>query len=187
MYSNPLRIFPFLASLKAFLVLCLLGSSLHLAAQEPTPVLDSSSANTYKTVLAGQYPQSGLRNFFLGKHYRTEWETPVRVPVLMLDTFAGGLTPYEAGGGRQSKSLKLHDRNKREYVLRSLDKSFGRALPPEMLGTFIEDLIDDQVTIAHPYSAFTIPAMADAAKILHTVPVIGYVPKQPALDTFSED
>jgi hypothetical protein len=149
-------------------------------------VVDSNSRNTYRTVIAGKYPESGVRNFFLGKHYREEWRTPVTVPVIMLDTFAGGLIPYEAGGGRQSKSLRLRDKNNREYVLRSLDKSFGRALPPEMAGTFIEDLVDDQVTIAHPYSAFTIAPMADAAKILHTKPFIGYVPKQPALDTFSE-
>jgi hypothetical protein len=171
----------------AFFLLSLVGFALPISAQEPTLVVDSNATGSYKTVIAGRYPQSGLRNFFLGKHYRTEWETPVRVPVLMLDTFAGGLTPYEAGGGRQSKSLKLHDKNNREYVLRSLDKSFGRALPSEMAGTFIEDLVDDQVTIGHPYSAFTVAGMARAANILHTVPVIGYVPKQPALDSFSDD
>ena len=62
-----------------------------------------------------------------GTHYRKEWATPVRVKIVKLDTLAGGLIPYESGGGRQSKSLRLKDKDGREYVLRSIDKSFGKA------------------------------------------------------------
>ena len=120
-------------------------------AQEETIVIDSIN-KSYKTVIAGDYDRSRLFEFFLGAHYRDEWVTPVRVRNLYIDTAYGGLKPYEAGGGRQSKSLKLRDKNGREWVLRSLDKSFGRALPEIVQGTFVEDLIDDQVTIAHPYS-----------------------------------
>jgi hypothetical protein len=156
-------------------------------AQEETTVLDTAVGRSYKMVIAGDYDRTGIHNFFFGRHYRKEWGTAVKARVMMLDTSNGGLTPYEAGGGRQSKTLKLRDRNKREYALRSLDKSFGRALPEKFRGTFIEDAVDDQVTIGHPYSAFTIPTLADAAKIYHTNPGMGYIPKQPALDSFSED
>ena len=150
-------------------------------AQEETVVLDTSVGRGYKMVVAGQYDRTGFRNIFFGKHYRKEWNTAVKARITMLDTAYGGLTPYEAGGGRQSKSLKLRDRDKREYTIRSLDKSFGRALPELYMGTFIEDTVDDQVTIAHPYSALTIPPMAEAAKIYHTNPPMCYIPKQPDL------
>jgi len=122
-----------------------------------------------------------------GRHYREEWKTPVVFPKAYLDTLAGGLIPYEKGGGRQSKSLRLRDKNDREYVLRSIDKSFGGALPPIARNTFIEDLVDDQVTIAHPYSAVVIAPLAEAAGIYHTNPVILYIPKQKALGEFNED
>lgn len=153
--------------------------------QGPTKVLDTVNA-TERVIVAGQYSEGSFHQFLFGHHYRKEWNKPVKVKVMMLDTLAGGLTPYEAGGGRQSKSLKLRDRQNREYTLRSLDKSFGRALPEVYQNTFIEDLVDDQVTIGHPYSAVTIAPMAEAAKIYHTNPIIGYVPKQPALDTFND-
>lgn len=159
--------------------------SLSARAQEETIVVDSINKN-YKKVIAGDYARSRFFEFFLGAHYRDEWITPVTVRNLYLDTARGGLKPYEAGGGRQSKSLKLRDKNGREWVLRSLDKSFGRALPEIMQGTFVEDMIDDQVTIAHPYSAFTIPPMAKAAGILHAEPIMRYVPEQKALDTFNK-
>lgn len=169
-----------------FSLLLLTGLHSESYGQDPTVVLDSTG-ETRKTVIAGNYSHTPFHQFLFGKHYRKEWATPVTVKVIMLDTLAGGLTPYEAGGGRQSKSLKLRDKKQQEYVLRSLDKSFGRALPEVFQGTFVEDLVDDQVTIANPYAAVTIPPLAEAAGILHTNPVIGYVPKQPALDSFNED
>ena len=156
-------------------------------AQEETIVIDSLSGPSVKTVIAGDYDRSAFHNFVFGKHYRQVWSTPVKVNVLMLDTAAGGLKPYTGGGGRQSKTLRLHDGNKREYVLRSVDKNYGRALPEVYDNSFVESIFNDQVSSMHPYAAFTIPQMAEAAAIYHTNPRLGYVPGQAALDSFNED
>jgi hypothetical protein len=165
----------------------LLSGALPAQAQEETTVLDSAAQRGFITVIAGEYGRNKLHSRFLGRHYRTEWTTPVRVPLLLLDTVAGGLRPLKAESDYRSRSIELHNPAGRAYQLRSLDKSFAYALPPEFQNTFVEDLINDQVTIGHPYTAFTIPPMATAAGILHTRPRLGYVPKQPALDTFNED
>src|SRR5688500_1939407 len=86
--------------------------------------------SSYRTIVAGsQYATSSQHQKRWGKHYREEWNTPVKVKVVMLDTLEGGLTAYQEGGGRQSKTLRLRDAKGREYVLRSIDKSFGKALP----------------------------------------------------------
>jgi hypothetical protein len=138
------------------------------------------------TINAGkQYERSKFHQWLWGKHYRKEWATPVSVPYFYLDTAAGGLTPYQAGGGRQSKTLRLRNPQKKEYVLRSVDKSFGRAIPDIYHGTFIESLLNDQVSIGHPYSAVTIPPMAKAGGIYHTNPIIAFVPQQARLDSFN--
>ena len=140
------------------------------------------------TVAAGkQYNTSKGHQSRWGKHYRKEWATPVSFKMVMLDTLAGGVTPYDEGGGRQSKSLRLHDTNGREYVLRSIDKTYSRALPEIVRGTFIERIANDQVSIAHPYSAVTIAPMAEAVRILHTNPQIFYVPKQERLGKFNNE
>ncbi len=141
-----------------------------------------------KEVIAGsQYGRSSLHQLLWGKHYRKDWATKVTVAVLYLDTINGGLTAYQKGGGRQSKTLRLSNKAGKEYVLRSIDKSFGKALNEMYRGTFIEKIIDDQVSIAQPYSAITIPSMAEAAGIYHTNPVIVFIPKQKALGEFNEE
>ncbi|HMK24981.1 MAG TPA: BamA/TamA family outer membrane protein [Chitinophagaceae bacterium] len=154
------------------------------------PVLIFSFVHTQaqNTVVAGpQYARSSFHQWLWGKHYRKEWVTPVTVPGFLLDTAAGGLKPYQEGGGRQSKSLRLIDRNGKEYVIRSIDKSFGKALPPVYQKTFIESIINDQVPLGHPYTAVTFPMMSEAAKIYYTAPRIVYIPKQPALDSFNKE
>ncbi|MGB8190683.1 MAG: ShlB/FhaC/HecB family hemolysin secretion/activation protein [Chitinophagaceae bacterium] len=174
-----------------FRCMCLLTSGLLAGmgictkAQSPSA---SETSQPQKVVVAGsQYNRSGFHQWLWGRHYRPEWVTPVTVTTLHLDTAAGGLTPYEAGGGNQSKTLKLRTAEGKEYVLRSIDKSFGKTLPELYKGSFVENLINDQVSIAHPYSSVTIPSMAEAAGIYHTNPVIRYVPRQAALGNFNDE
>ena len=150
----------------------------------------SFSQNSPQTemVTAGpEYKMSGFYQSLWGKHYRKEWITPITAKIAMLDTLAGGLTPYEIGGSGQTRSVKLRDKNNREYVLRSIDKTFAGALPKIAKGSFIEKIADDQVSIAHPYAAITIAPMAEAAGIYHTNPRIYYIPKQKALGKFNDE
>lgn len=139
------------------------------------------------TIPASQHYHKGkLYRFFWGNHYRTVWHTPVKVRIVGLDTLKGGLVPYEVGGSRQTKSLRLRDKQGREYVLRSVDKTFGGALPENIRGTFVEDMANDQVTISNPYGALVVAPLAKAAGILHASPELVYLPKQPALGEFNE-
>jgi hypothetical protein len=152
---------------------------------QKTVVVDSSQPG-YRTVISGEeYDRSGLHQLLWGKHYRKEWTTPVRVPVIDLSTFEGGLKPIEQGGGRQTKTLRLVDKKGRQYVLRSIDKDYGKALPDIVHGTFIESLAKDQVSTAHPFSSVTVPLMIDAAGVYHTNPHIFFVPYSPVLDSFN--
>ncbi|HVG16556.1 MAG TPA: BamA/TamA family outer membrane protein [Chitinophagaceae bacterium] len=138
-------------------------------------------------IIAGpQYGTSSFHQWKWGRHYRKEWTTPVSVPYLSLDTVAGGLKPYEAGGGRQSKSLRLRNAQGKEYVLRSIDKSFSGALPPMYQNTFVERIVNDQVSIANPYAAVSVPVMAEAAGILYAKPIIRYLPRQAALGSYND-
>ena len=152
------------------------------------PFISNGQTSDSTTVIASKkYDRSKMHNLLWGKHYRPEWSHPVKVPVMFLDTAAGGLTPYHEGGGRQSYTLRLHDPNEKEYVLRSIDKAFGKALPEIYQGTFIENVFNDQVSIGHPYSAVTIGPMAEAAGVLHTNPRVVYVPSQKSLDSFNRE
>src|SRR3954469_25181100 len=91
-------------------ILFFLSASMSSAAQK-TLITDSSQPG-FRTVIAGQeYKRGAFHQFLWGSHYRKEWTTPVKVPVIDLNKFAGGLRPTEQGGGRQTKTLSLVDKN----------------------------------------------------------------------------
>ncbi|MEO6454657.1 MAG: hypothetical protein ABIN97_11310, partial [Ginsengibacter sp.] len=134
-----------------------------------------------------EYNRSSAYQSLWGNNYRREWTTPVSFPVLMLDTAYGGLTPYKEGGGHQSKSLHLKSKEGKEYVMRSVNKKLRIVIPEIFHNTFIENIVDDKISMSHPYAALTVPLMADAAKIYHTNPKYVFIPEQPALDTFNHE
>lgn len=117
---------------------------------------------------------SGFKRFLNGDNYREEWATPVRLPVFKIKKL--GLIPQSIGGGKQTKSLRLIDKNNKEWVLRTIDKDLEKLLPPNFKATAAEDYLSDFVSTAHPYSPLIVPPLAKAAKIVVASPAIYFVP-----------
>jgi hypothetical protein len=53
--------------------------------------------------------KSAIHNLIFGTHYRKIYGTLIDSKTASLDTLYGGLTPQRAGGGHQTKSLRLTD------------------------------------------------------------------------------
>jgi hypothetical protein len=110
-----------------------------------------------------------------GENYRQEWATKVKLPLIRISAFHGGLTPLKQGGGMQTKSLRLKDGDGKEWVLRSVEKAPEKILPENLQGTFAVDWVDDAMSAQHPFAALVVPPLAEAAGILHSNPIIGVV------------
>jgi len=88
-------------------------------ADEAIPKKMLRSYPSFEELVAGEeYKVSKWKQFWWGKHYRTTWTTPVKVPLLNLDTTYNGLVVYKKGGGRQTTSLKFRSENKTVYTFR---------------------------------------------------------------------
>ena len=145
--------------------------------------LDSIQVSLYSEEVT---EKGGMHRFLWGELYRDVYSLGFKVPTLDLSEIKGGLTPIRKGGGNQTNSLRLEAKDGRQYVLRSMQKDAGRIMGGVLRGTFVVDLMRDVFTFSHPYAAFVVPALADAAGIYHTNPKLYYVPKQPALGTYND-
>ena len=140
------------------------------------------------TMAAGaQYKASKWNEFWWGAHWRDEWTTLVTFPVFNMDTTAGGLTPLKKGGGHETKTLRLLGKNGREYVLRTIDKSLDVLVPEEFKESFINDVVNDQISTAHPYGPLVASKLADKAGLMHTNPFIAFVPDNKRLGEFRDE
>src|SRR5688572_33219047 len=77
---------------------------LRVGGQASPVAVNARPSDDSVTVQASQkYGASGVHRFLLGDNYRDHWARPIRVPVLHLDKFAGGLTALEEGGNAQTR------------------------------------------------------------------------------------
>ncbi|HTO36594.1 MAG TPA: metallophosphoesterase, partial [Flavobacterium sp.] len=139
--------------------------------------------------------KSKFYKWLFGEHYRAYYSKKIEVPVVQIDTLFGGLTPLRAGGGMQSNSLRLADKNGKEYAMRSLKKSTTRFIqntlyPDQYVGDLYEDtgasdFLYDFYTSSNQYYGFIIDDLAKSVRIFHTNPKLYYVPKQKALGKYN--
>jgi len=148
---------------------------------------DLSTEHSVNMAAGKQFSASRHKQFWWGKHWRKEWLTPVDFQVLNLDTTAGGLFPTKEGGGKETKSLRLLGNNGKEYVLRTIDKNVDTLIPAEYKGSFVQDIVDDQISTAHPYSSLVVAQLSEGIGILHTNPAIVFVPESVKLGKFNTD
>jgi hypothetical protein len=145
----------------------------------------SAPPATKDTVLPAseKYKAGGFHRFLLGDNYRDLWATPIKVPILDLQSFAGGIRPTKMGGGKQSNNLRFMAPDSTEYVFRPLYKPLIN-LPDHFDGTIIKSLGLDQRSAQHPTAPVAAPPLLTATGVLHPNPVVVVMPDDPLLGEF---
>ncbi|MEM9001176.1 MAG: phosphoesterase [Bacteroidota bacterium] len=162
----------------------------------------SYSKNFPKRISASVYDstdtdKSGFHKFWWGERYRKYYGTKVSAPTVDLDTLFGGLKVLRKGGGHQSKSLRLENKEGKQYVMRALEKSAEAYLQAMVAkeefiigkteGSAPNRVLMDFYTGDHPYAPFTIGTLSDAVGIYHTNPVLYYIPRQEVLGIYNDE
>ncbi|WP_437921948.1 BamA/TamA family outer membrane protein [Sphingobacterium sp. LRF_L2] len=149
----------------SFLIFCLLASE-----------AKSQQRDSVFARVAPEYDTVGIfRRFWFGDSYRKLYNTPVEMRILHLGEEHGGLSVVKLGGGMQTQSLRLVDAQGREWVLRSIQKYPERSLPENLRHTIVKDIVQDQISITHPFGALTVPPFNVALDIPHASPELVFV------------
>lgn len=166
---------------------------LTLAAALVTAGISSAAAQSSRggesdtVVVAGEIYEGGsFHRLVLGDNYRDAWTTPIKVPVLDLKTFHGGLTPTKIGGGMQAKSLRFVAPDSSEYVFRQVRKT-NLALTDQYRRTIIWYIVRDEGSASHPTGAIAAAPMLSAVGVLHPTPKLYFMPDDPILGEFRKD
>ncbi|KKL57329.1 hypothetical protein LCGC14_2236500, partial [marine sediment metagenome] len=134
-----------------------------------------------------KYQASKLKRVFFGDNYRDEWMIPVEVPVFDFNKEKGGLEIVKKGGGGQTKSLRLENKEEKQWVLRSIEKDPSKVIPEVVKMKLAIDLAQDQMSSYLPWAALSVPRLADAAEIYHANPKVVYLTKDPRLGAYKDD
>jgi hypothetical protein len=150
-----------------------------------TTLVPGQESSDSVTVIPGpEYDAGWLHRIFFGDHYRDLWAAPVRVPVLDLSAFAGGLKPVEMGGGFQTKSLRFIGNDGMYYKFRSVNKNPRAVLPLELRETVAGDLAQDHISTSHPCASLIVDVLATAVGVPTLDARLVYLPDDDGLGGF---
>jgi hypothetical protein len=139
------------------------------------------------TIVAGPgFAAGALHRKLLGDNYRDLWTTPIRVPVLHLKKFAGGVVPTKVGGGKQTRSLRLVTADSVEFVFREVLKS-GVNLTDNFRGSLLWWIFRDAGSASHPAATVAAVPMMDLARVLHPTATLVVMPDDPLLGEFRKE
>ncbi|MBV9987972.1 MAG: metallophosphoesterase, partial [Chitinophagaceae bacterium] len=127
---------------------------------------------------------TGLKRLVEGDNYRKEWSAKVKLKVFDISKVKGGLTIQSLGGGKQTTSLRMKDKEGREWTLRTIDKNPENAIPEALRGSIAQHIVEDMVSASHPYGALTVPLLASAANVIVAKPEFYFVPDDPAFGIY---
>lgn len=148
--------------------------------------IDFSAHDSILVAASTLYKGNILKQTMQGKNYREAWTTPVRVPVVFLDTLKGGMEIVKEGGGSQTHSLRLKGQDGILYSLRSINKDPQSHVPEFAKTLGLENIVIDGISAQHPYGAIAAASLSEIAGVLHTHPKTMFIPKQKVLGEFNE-
>lgn len=168
---------------RAALIATVMASPAAAASQALPPV---NGRDSVTLISSDRYQKGAIHRFLFGDNYRDIWATPIKVPVLDLGDFAGGLKPTEIGGGKQTRSLKFAAADGKEYTFRPAYKAL-LAFPDWFKGTIIWSLVMDARSSSYPTAPVSAPPILRAAGILHVPAALVAMPDDARLGNFRKE
>jgi hypothetical protein len=173
-------------SRKAVILLAAVAASIVSSAAAQNPTARSVGRDSVVVVPGEIYKAGSMHRRLLGDNYRDLWTTPIKVPVLDLSSFRGGLKPKELGGGAQTRSLRFEAADGSEWSFRSVRKGFS-ILPEQYKGTIVWYIVRDQGSASHPLGAIGAAPIQTALGVIHPTPTVAVMPDDPALGEFRKE
>jgi len=158
-----------------------------IAQQETRPEQTNPDVDVmeWRMVIPGEeYAAGTLHRLFFGDLWRAHWTIPIRVPVIDLSAFAGGLRAYRKGGGFQTRSLRFKAADGLEYKFRSLNKDPSKILEENLRNTFVSDIMQDLISTANPFGALVASPILESTGTLNAAPTVVILPDSPELGEF---
>lgn len=153
---------------------------------EDSKNIDFKKHQTVLVSASSLYEGDVLKDIVQGENYRDAWTTPITAPIVFLDTLYGGMEIVKEGGGQQTHSLRLKSKKGVLYSLRSINKDPKKLIPEFTRTLGLQNIVVDGISAQHPYAAPVVARLADAVDVLHTHPMVVFVPEQKALGEFNE-
>lgn len=148
---------------------------------------DSAGTKSLELIPNKDYQAGSAFRFFFGDNWRDIWTAKIKIPVLDLDNYAGGLKPIKLGGGFQTRSLRFLGKDGRQYKFRALNKITEKLLPKELINSVVDDVLKDSYSSSNPLSAIIASPIINSVGALQSQPILVVLPDHERLGKYREE
>jgi len=140
------------------------------------------------TVPAGaEYNSGSIHRMLYGDLWRDLWTTLVKLPVFDLKQLDGGLTPLRKDDSTETSTLFLQGSGGKIWKFRSLNKNTNVTLHPDLKNTFAGKFFQEMTAAAPPAVTLILSPMMDSLGILHSTPLLCFMPDDVKLGDFRDE
>jgi len=140
------------------------------------------------TVVVGEdFSIAGYRKFLLGENRRKLWLTPLKLPVLNLNSFSGGLTVIKVDTISGNRTLYFSDKMGKKWKFRSLEKFLEPTLSDTYAGTYIGWVLQDNTSGLFPGAEVALTPILDALGLPNSHPAMWVLPSKIPDDSLPSD
>jgi len=166
------------------LALSLIGVGSPCPAWGQVATQPDSAPDSVALVPNARYRAGWFTRALVGDHHRDLWTTPLKLELLDLDRYAGGLTPLCRSSALETATLLLQGADGLRYRFRSADKDPASArLPRALHRTFVAYALQDQMSARHPTGSVVVASLV-AAPGASTEVQLRVMPDDPRLGQF---
>ena len=139
------------------------------------------------TVVAGPGVSThGYQSWAYGRHYRTAWLAPIRVPFVHVSQYAGGLRPTAAGTNPEGLTLGLEAADGRTYEFQGVSPDVSGLLPDYAEQMISARGLRDQMTALLPGALLVTSALEEAVDGVPRSAVLAVLADAEGLDPYRD-
>ena len=155
-----------------------------------TPPLSAQQVSATDSVLVVPNPEFRASSFFRavwGGAHRAAWTAELRVPILDLANYSGGLEPVRVDTGGTHSALLFRDGDGREFRFRSVSRDLSINVPVEFKNTFIELIVQEEVAAQYPVAPLVVDPLQSATGVLEATSKLVSLPDDERLGEFRKE
>jgi hypothetical protein len=150
------------------------------SANAGTPETKPRDISAVSVVPGTGIADSRVNTMLHGSNWKLLWNTPIRIPLLDLHAFAGGLNPIEQGADHLSNTRLFQGADGKRYLFVTLDKDAARGLAVNLRGSALESVMRAETRSFNPVAELMMPPLLEAAGVPHVNPRLILLPRDPS-------
>ncbi|MBI9072446.1 MAG: BamA/TamA family outer membrane protein [Melioribacteraceae bacterium] len=146
-----------------------------------------SYQDSVKIIPGKEFEANFFYKLFFGEHWRELWKTPVKLEILNLNQFGGGIKVHKVIKEGLTILVYFKGNDGRLWKFRSLKRDPVEIMPKDAQYLVVKNIIEDQASSANPVATIISAPLLTKVGLLHPTPTLCVLPEDESFGEHKEE